>query len=55
MTPSLMGRMATMFPGVRPIMRLASIPTASTFFAPRLSRWMATADGSEQMIPSPFT
>src|SRR5512134_2107418 len=55
MTPSLMGRMATMFPGVRPIIRLASIPTARTFFVPRLSRWTATQDGSEQMIPSPFT
>src|SRR5659263_400353 len=55
MTPSLMGRIATMFPGVRPIIRFASIPTASTFLVPRVSRWTATAEGSEQMIPSPFT
>ena len=55
MTPSLMGRIATMFPGVRPIIRFASIPTASTFLVPRASRWTATAEGSEQMIPSPFT
>ena len=55
MTPSLIGRIATMFPGVRPIIRFASIPTASTFLVPRTSRWTATAEGSEQMIPSPFT
>ena len=30
MTPSFMGRMATMFPGVRPSIILASRPTAST-------------------------
>jgi len=28
------GRIATMFPGVRPIIRFASIPTASTFLVP---------------------
>src|SRR5258708_5683240 len=30
MTPSFMGRMATMFPGVRPNICLASLPTART-------------------------
>ncbi len=32
MTPSRSGRMATMFAGVRPTIRLASAPIASTFF-----------------------
>ena len=30
MTPSFIGRMATTFPGVRPSMSLASLPTART-------------------------
>src|SRR5580698_7486913 len=33
-TPSFMGRMATIFPGVRPNMRLASSPTARTLVVP---------------------
>jgi hypothetical protein len=35
MTPSFKGRMAEMLPGVRPIIRLASFPTASTREDPR--------------------
>ena len=31
-TPSFMGRMAVMLPGVRPSIRLASAPTAATLF-----------------------
>ena len=33
-TPSLSGRIAVIFPGVRPSIRFASTPTASTFFSP---------------------
>ena len=52
MTPSLRGRSAMMEPGVRPIMRLASAPTAST----RLSLLsMATTEGSLITIPWPRT
>ncbi len=36
-TPSRMGRMASMLPGVRPSMSLASSPTASTFLTPSLT------------------
>ena len=35
MTPSFMGRTAVMWPGVRPSIRLASAPTATTTFPPR--------------------
>ena len=34
-TPSLRGRIAVILPGVRPNIRLASIPTASTIFWPK--------------------
>ena len=34
-TPSFIGRMAVMLPGVRPSMFLASVPTASIFLPPR--------------------
>ena len=54
MTPSLSGRMAMMLPGVRPSIRLASAPTASTRRPLRLSFCIATTDGSLQTIPSPF-
>ncbi len=52
MTPSFKGRMATMLPGVRPSISLASLPTFSTWFVPFL---MATTDGSLRMIPLPLT
>src|SRR5215471_4943632 len=51
MTPSFMGRMATMLPGVRPTMSLASLPTAST--SP-LFLLIATMDGSLTTIPFPL-
>src|SRR5947199_3525156 len=52
MTPSLSGRTATMFPGVLPIIRLASTPTA-TIWPVLVLR--ATTDGSERTIPRPRT
>ena len=52
MTPSFSGRTAWMWPGVRPIIRLASSPTATG----RPSRTlMATTDGSLRMMPWPRT
>src|SRR5215831_13497271 len=42
-TPSFIGRIATILPGVRPSMRLAAMPTASTCLE---SRCTATTDGS---------
>ena len=47
-TPSFKGRTATMFEGVRPSMRFASSPTASTLFVPACT---ATTDGSRRTIP----
>ena len=55
MTPSFMGLMATMLPGVRPSMRLASLPTASTLLVPRLSFFTATTLGSLRTMPCPLT
>src|ERR671916_2639638 len=52
MTPSLRGRIATMLPGVRPSIRLAAEPTATTLSV-LLS--MATTEGSESTIPCPLT
>ena len=52
MTPSLSGRMAWIVPGVRPSMRLASMPTAWTSPV-RLS--IATTDGSDSTMPRPRT
>ena len=52
MTPSLSGRTATMLPGVRPIIRLASTPTA-TIWPVLVLR--ATTDGSLSTIPRPRT
>ena len=51
-TPSFSGRIAWIVPGVRPSMRLASIPTACTS-AVRES--IATTDGSDSTIPRPRT
>src|SRR5450755_3427719 len=51
MTPSFMGLMATMLPGVRPSISLASLPTASTSPVFLLS---ATMDGSLTTMPLPL-
>ncbi|COG24823.1 Uncharacterised protein [Streptococcus pneumoniae] len=51
-TPSLSGRIATILPGVRPTMLLASSPTANTL---PLLRSIATTDGSFNTIPLPLT
>ena len=51
-TPSFIGRSAVMLSGVRPIIRLASWPTASTSPVVSLS---ATTLGSSSMIPRPRT
>ena len=53
MTPSFIGRMATMLPGVRPSISFASLPTASTFLPPRASCWTATTEGSLDTMPWP--
>src|SRR5271155_2997199 len=50
-TPSFIGFTATTFPGVRPSISLASLPTAST--SP-LFLLMATMDGSLTTIPLPL-
>src|SRR2546426_3147954 len=51
MTPSFIGRIAMMFPGVRPSISFASLPTASTFPV----FWLiATMEGSLTTIPFPF-
>ena len=51
-TPSLSGRIALIVPGVRPIIRFASTPTACTSPV----RWsIATTDGSLSTIPRPRT
>ena len=50
-TPSFMGRMATMFPGVRPSMSFASFPIASTSLVTLL---IATMEGSFTTTPLPF-
>src|SRR5215210_4765767 len=51
-TPSLSGRMAEIVPGVRPSIRLASIPTAWT--SP-VRESIATTEGSESTMPRPRT
>ena len=48
MTPSFIGRMATMSPGVLPSIRFASWPTARTL--PVLV-WTATTEGSREDDP----
>src|SRR5262245_52176971 len=50
MTPSFIGLIATMLPGVRPSMSLASLPTASTR---PLTLLIATIDGSLTTMPFP--
>src|SRR4028118_1412037 len=52
MTPSFSGLSATMLPGVRPSMRLAPEPTATTL---SVLVSMATTDGSESTMPCPLT
>jgi hypothetical protein len=52
MTPSFNGRIATMCAGVRPIIRLASDPTAR--IAP-LFVLIATTEGSLSTMPRPRT
>ena len=51
-TPAFIGRMATMFPGVRPIIRFASDPTARM---PPVLLLIATTDGSFNTMPRPRT
>src|ERR1035441_8128006 len=51
MTPSFMGLMATILPGVRPSISFASLPTASTSPVFLL---MATMEGSLTTIPLPL-
>src|SRR5215204_1221833 len=50
MTPSFIGLIATMLPGVRPSMSLASFPTASTRPVTLL---IATIEGSLTTMPFP--
>src|SRR5262249_20598819 len=50
MTPSFIGLMATMLPGVRPSMSFASLPTASTR---PFTLLIATIDGSLTTMPLP--
>ena len=51
-TPSLSGLIATMFPGVLPIIIFASVPTASGFL---VVLFIATTDGSLRTTPLPLT
>ena len=51
MTPSFMGRIAVMLPGVRPTISLASLPTASTR---SVSLLIATIEGSSTTMPRPL-
>ena len=50
MTPSFIGRIATMLPGVRPSISLASVPTASTRLVILLT---TTIEGSRTTMPLP--
>src|SRR6266404_1169255 len=50
-TPSFIGRIAMMLPGVRPSISLASLPTASTLLVTLL---MATIEGSLTTMPRPL-
>src|SRR5918998_6358181 len=52
MTPSFKGRIATIWPGVRPSILFAADPTATTLSV-LLS--IATTEGSERTIPCPLT
>ena len=51
-TPSRKGRIASIEPGVLPIISLASSPTALTFLTPLIVS-IATTDGSFSTIPRP--
>src|SRR5688572_5749624 len=51
MTPSFIGLMATMLPGVRPSISFAPVPTASTRPVTLLT---ATIDGSLTTMPRPL-
>src|SRR5437867_7741234 len=51
MTPSFIGRIAIMLPGVRPSISFASLPTASTLLVTLL---IATIDGSLTTMPRPL-
>ena len=56
MTPSFIGRTAVMWPGVRPSMRLASAPTATTTLPPRRGSFCTdTTEGSFSTIPLDLT
>ncbi|MNC86200.1 hypothetical protein D3C83_18390 [compost metagenome] len=50
MTPSRIGRIAVMLPGVRPSISFASFPTASIW---SLTLLTATMDGSFRTMPLP--
>ena len=56
-TPSFIGRIASMLPGTRPSICLASSPTARTTSLPLgpPSRAIATTDGSFRTMPLPRT
>src|SRR5690606_23171803 len=55
-TPSFIGRWVVRWPGVRPSICLASLPTAATALGPPLRSWrMATTDGSLSTMPWPRT
>ncbi|CFO05932.1 Uncharacterised protein [Bordetella pertussis] len=56
-TPSFMGRMASILPGTRPNICLASWPTAWMIFLPLgPPSWrMATTEGSSSTMPLPRT
>ena len=51
-TPSARGLIAIIFPGVLKSIRLASAPTATTFFVPFST---ATTEGSSMTMPFPRT
>ncbi|MNM88610.1 hypothetical protein D3C81_1008320 [compost metagenome] len=51
-TPSFSGLIATIFPGVLPIICLASVPTAKDFF---VVLFIATTEGSLKTTPFPLT
>src|SRR3546814_20929044 len=57
MTPSFIGRIVVIPPGVRPSICLASVPTAATVRLPEPERsWRtATTDGSLSTMPCPRT
>jgi hypothetical protein len=52
MTPFFNGWITRIWGGVRPIIALASLPTARTEWS---SSWIETIDGSLTTIPSPCT